>query len=83
MKTKVRRNIGRAANGHYDDIVAKAVKSRSNHYRMLNTFGNPNSANAIRWMVENGRGIRAFEAYVPGTFQAIIRNDVEVWFRLA
>jgi hypothetical protein len=34
-------------------------------------------------MVEHGKGIRAFEQYPPGTFQAIIRNNVEVWFRAA
>lgn len=83
MKIKTRRNIGRVANGHYDDVVKRAYNSRSTHFHLLNTFGNERSANTIAWMVENGKGIRAFEGYPAGTFQAIIRNDVEVWFRAA
>lgn len=80
MKTKVRKN---ARHGEYARAVEKAVQSKSNHFRLLNIYGGPGSAQTIRWMVENGKGLRAFEQYAPGTFQAIIRNNVEVWFRLA
>jgi hypothetical protein len=83
MKTKVRRTIGRAKNGHYDEIVEKVMSSRSRHFHMLNTYGNPNSAGAIVWMVEHGKGIVAFTKYPPGTFEAEIRGESEVWFRKA
>jgi hypothetical protein len=81
--TKVRRMRTNARHGEYARAIERAVESKSNHFRLLNVYGNPNSAQTIRWMVENGKGLRAFEQYAPGTFQAVIRNDVEVWFRLA
>lgn len=80
MHVKVRKN---ARHGEYAAAIEKAVNSRSNAFRLLNVYGNPNSAQTIRWMVENGKGLRAFEQWAPGSFQAVIRNDVEVWFRLA
>lgn len=80
MDTKTRR---KARNGAYAAVIEKAIASPSNAFRLLNIYGNPKSAATIVWMVENGKGLHAFEEYAPGTFQAVVRNDVEVWFRLA
>lgn len=80
MQTRTRRNARR---GEYLDAVAKAVASKGNHFRFLNAYGSRKSAETIRWMVENGKGLHAFAEYAPGTFQAVVKNDVEVWFRLA
>lgn len=65
----------------YVDDVERAARARSRHFRRLNAFGNRNSAWTIAWMVENGRGLAAFEDYPPGTFEAVIRGGNEVWFR--
>lgn len=87
MKTETRRTgVGRtrthSPHGAYDGIVARAVSSRSNRYYRLNAFGSRKSAETIRWMVENGKGLKAFAAYAPRTFEAEIRDDKEVWFRV-
>lgn len=67
----------------YREEAERAARARSGHFFKLSQFGNPRSAATIAWMVENGRGLLAFEDYAPGTFQAIVRNDREVWFRRA
>jgi hypothetical protein len=72
----------RSPHGAYDEIVARAVSSNSRKFYKLNTFGNANSAYSIMWMVQNGKGLKAFAAYVPGTFEAEIRDNTEVWFRV-
>jgi hypothetical protein len=72
----------RSPHGAYDEIVARAVSSRSSRYFKLNTFGNVKSALTIVWMVQNGKGLKAFAEYVPGTFEAEIRDETEVWFRV-
>lgn len=72
--------------GEHDKTVARAVKSRSRRWYKLAEYNGTNSAQAIRWMVRNGKGIRAFEQYPPGTFDAKIEgtpSGVEVWFRRA
>lgn len=63
----------------YREEVQRAI--RSGYFIKLNEFGNPNSAYTIAWMVEKGKGLLAFEEYPPGTFQAVVRHDTEVWFR--
>lgn len=65
----------------YMDEVARAVSSRTRHFLKLNAFGTYRSASTIAWMVENGKGLLAFEEYPPGTFQAVVRDGNEVWFR--
>lgn len=67
--------------GEHDRQVERAFNTRSRHFRRLGVYGNSNSAQAIRWMVNNGKGIKAFRQYAPGTFEAVIRDNVEVWFR--
>jgi hypothetical protein len=64
----------------YRERVDKAI--RSGRWVKLNVFGNPKSAATVAWMVENGKGLRAFEEYVPGSFKADIRHDTEVWFKV-
>jgi hypothetical protein len=64
----------------YREVVDKAI--RTGRWVKLNRFGNERSAATIVWMIENGKGIRAFEAYVPGSFEAAIRSDTEVWFKV-
>ena len=69
--------------GAFADAVARAMNGANRRWRRLAEYGNPKSAGTIRWMVENGKGLRAFEAYPPGTFEAYVRNETEVWFRRA
>jgi hypothetical protein len=81
MKTKPRK-FTRVPHGFYEEVVRKAVNTISRKFLYLNEYGNERSAETIRWMVENGKGLRAFAAYAPGTFEAEIRHDTEVWFRV-
>lgn len=67
----------------YTDTAERAARARSAKFRKLGRYGNRNSAYAIKWMVEHGTGLRAFEHWPPGTFEASVRNDREVWFRRA
>jgi hypothetical protein len=47
----------------YREVVDKAI--RTGRWVKLNRFGNERSAATIVWMIENGKGIRAFEAFEP------------------
>lgn len=68
----------------YRREVERAARARSpRRFLKLGEFGNENSAYTIAWMVRHGRGLFAFEAYPPGTFEAVTRNGNEVWFRRA
>lgn len=80
MTTAVAPRWNRTDPDVYTAIVERAV--RTGHWVKLNTFGNPKSAQTIVWMIENGKGLRAFKAYVPGSFKASIRNEREVWFKV-
>lgn len=70
-------------NGQHERTVARAVKTRSRRWLHFGTYNGGASAGAISWMIRNGKGLKAVEAYAPGTFDAQIRDGNEVWIRRA
>lgn len=69
--------------GQHDKAVERVMNRRVRRWTLLGTYGGGASAGSISWMVRHGKGIKAFEAYPAGTFEADIRNGNEVWFRRA
>jgi hypothetical protein len=67
----------------YTAEVQSAYEAKSRQWRKLSTYGNYRSAQTTAYMVRHGRTLTAFEQYPPGTFEAKVRNEREVWFRRA
>lgn len=65
----------------YLGLVEKANNRRDYRWTTLGTYANRNTATTIKWMVEHGKGIKAFESAQPGTYEGRIIDQSTVQFR--
>lgn len=66
----------------YVDLAAKVASSPRGSWFRLGAYKNRRTACTIRSMIARGKGLKAFELYKPGEFEAITRDN-EVWIRRA
>lgn len=65
----------------YYGLVEKAVNRRDYKWTTLRTYKDGNAATTIKWMVEHSKGIKVFEEYEPGSFEARVVDGSTVQFR--